>query len=186
VAVTAACSSEPTSVPETVPGRPEVAGVPPDTGALGLAPVDGVPLFVLVNVGDVTDTAARRRLDAVGARPTSAAVRVARLVGGADTLLTAGRALAFDVNPTRRLVFAGIGSRVNPTGTISWFGELRGGRFGQTNLVYSAASGVGHITGGLSVLPPDGATYSYSVQPLGGGYHVIVYVDYTKFPPGEG
>jgi hypothetical protein len=78
---------------------------------------------------------------------------------------------------TRRLLFVGVRRTVNARGTVSWMGALRGGRPGTLQLVL----GAGDVVASIQVLPPDGA--SYSVHPLGGGYHAITHIDPGKYPP---
>jgi hypothetical protein len=167
----AACAGEPTVA------APIASALPPDTGSLGLVAVAGAPLLVLVDEATVADTLARLRLAIARAQPTSVAVRVARLADGADTLLAVGRAVAFDVSPTRRLVFVGARRERMASGAVSWLGELQGGHAGQVQLVYSSVG----LTASIHVLPPGGVTYG--VQPLGGGLHAVTYVDPSRFMP---
>lgn len=65
---------------------------------------------------------------------------------------------------------------LNPTGSISWGGILRGGRDGQATVVLTPSG----LTANLYVLSPNGA--SYSIRPLGSGYHAIIYADPSRWP----
>ena len=170
--VAAACAGEPTAAT-----RPPVSTLPPDTGSLGLLAVEGAPLLVLVDDAALTDSLARLRLASQRDQPTSVTVRVARLVDGADTLLVAGRAVAFQVSPTRRLVFLGARRERAASGAVFWTGQLQGGRAGQADLVFTPGS----VNASLFILPPGGAIYA--VQPLGGGFHAVTYVDPSRFLP---
>lgn len=165
-----ACQREPTAN-----ASPAFAALAPDTTAI-TATVAGVPLFALIDEAAITDSDARARLSAIRSEQTAAAVRVARLAPGADTLLAVGRPVAFDVNAHRRLVFVGTRRGQTHSGMVSWEGALQGGRFGQVNVVLSPAG----ITAGMQVLPPDGAVYS--IRPISGALHAIVYVDQRRLP----
>ena len=143
--------------------------------------VDGVTLFAFVGEDAVIDSVERWRLANIRAEPTTRSVQLARLVARPDTLFTNGRAVAFDVTPSRRLVFVGaVPSFSNPSAP-GWTGELQGGGVGSVILVHTSLG----ITGTLQVPGRDGALYK--IMPLGAsGLHLIVDFDWTKLPQGEG
>ena len=138
----------------------------------------GAALFELVPDAAVTDAVERERLERLRAQPWTVAVHVARLAAGPDTLLVPGRAVAFDVNPSARLVF--VGERRTPndlTRSTSWHGTVAGGA-GDAVVVFSAYG----VTGSMYATAP--ASVSVAVQPLGpSGLHAVVQVDGSRFPP---
>lgn len=171
LALLASCGSGPTGVTS----QPGSLTAPPDT--TGTRAVSGAPLFVLVDSTSVTTPDVRDRLARLRALPWAVSVQIARLAAAPDTLLTIGRAVAFDVAPGQRLVFAGDALARNATGSTSWRGVLQGGKFGDVHVVYGDSG----VTATLRVLPPNGAVYT--VQPLGSGLHAITQVDESRVPP---
>ncbi|MBC8088207.1 MAG: hypothetical protein H7Z40_13145 [Phycisphaerae bacterium] len=151
----------------------------PDTGNLGLPILAGLQALTIVDDSVVKDSAlmvwlARRRSE-----PTSAAVRVGRMEAGLDSLLTVGRALAFDVSPTRRLVFVGERVMQYPTYT-SWRGVLQGGLYGEANLHNNG----GRLSGDILVAGGPTRMYSrHAIQSFGPDFHLITYIDWRKFLP---
>lgn len=171
LALLAACGGGPTGV-ISPPGA--LTATPDTTGARA---VSGAPLFVLVDSTTVALSDVRERLARLRALPWAASVQVARLAAAPDTLLTIGRAVAFDVAPGQRLVFAGNARARNPEGSTSWRGVLQGGKFGDVHVVYGDSG----VTATLRILPPNGTVYT--VQPIGTGLHAILQVDESRVPP---
>lgn len=172
-AFAAACSDSPTQFTELQP-------LPPDTGNLGLAHVAGFQAFTLVPDSTIQDSALKAYLVRRRAEPTTAAARVIRFADGIDSVLALGKALAFDVSPTRRLVFVVDEVSSLSNGYIRWKGKLQGGLPGGVSGDMTLGVTDGKITSGsVSVGVP---WTEYSIRSLGNGLHLLVYVDYRKYP----
>lgn len=150
----------------------------PDTGNLGLLPVNGFQVFTLVDDSVVKDSALKAMLARRRAEPTVASARVIRLAEGIDSMIAVGRTLAFDVSPTRRLVFL-LTDVTRTTFYTAWRGTLQGGLYGDISIVSTSGTGIGRAN--ITVSAPR--YFMHSIEQLGGGLYVVVYVDYRKFPP---
>ena len=156
----------------------KLSPLPLDTGSLGLAPVAGFKAFTLLDDSVVHDSAAKQFLARRRAEPTTSTARVIRFADGIDSMLAIGNAIAFDVNPTRRLVYViDQVSRLN-TGYTTWSGKLQGGLSGGMTL---GTNGAGIANGSAEVIGPS--VFQYAISSLGNGLHVIVYVDYRRYLP---
>ena len=156
----------------------ELSPLPLDTGSLGLAPVAGFKAFTLLDDSVVHDSSVKLFLARRRAEPTTSTARVIRFADGTDSVLAIGKAIAFDVNPTRRLVFVIDQVSRLSTGYTSWSGSLQGGLPGGMTL---GTNGTGIANGSAQVNGPS--HFEYSISSLGNGLHVIVYVDYRRFLP---
>jgi hypothetical protein len=126
----------------------------------------------------VLDTAQERRVNLARAQATSARVDVARLAADPQALLQPGKQVVLSVSATRSFAVTGVRLEENLQ-AHSYFGRTAAEN-GEVTLVLTSAG----ITGGLQTSPVDGSTWSvYEFHPIGGGLHVVVCVDPTKFGP---
>ena len=139
----------------------------------------GAALLELVPDDAVTDPVERERLAGLRAIRWTVAVHVARLAADPLTVLVAGQPVAFDVNPSARLVFVGERRTPNPvTRSTSWFGRLASPAPGHAHVVVTALG----VTASLATSAPT--PISVGIQPLGpSGLHAVVQVDPSRFPP---
>jgi len=158
----------------TAPAEPARTTLLPTTVRM----TGGAPLLELVPDAAVTDPTERARLADLRAAPWTVSAHVARLVADPDTLLVEGRAVAFDVNPSARLVFVGERRTASAaTHSTSWHAALAGGT-GDAIVVFTALG----VTGSLHAHGPP--YLSVGIQPLGpSGLHAIVQLDNGRFPP---
>ena len=172
VSLVSACGDS-TSPAPTRTAVPLVA----DTFALALSPVSAPTLLAIVNESRITDSSSLRVLASTRRQLWSNMVRTTLLADGADSMLTVGRSVAFEVNAWRRLVFVGTHRSVSSSGTVSWSGAMQGGIPGTISLTWSAGYGV---SGNIVVLADH--SYQYWVTSLGNGWHAITYVDPSRIP----
>ena len=167
------CAGLPT---ELEPLAPAVCREPPLALAAMPLPSAG-PLFTLVE-SPVLDAGQERLLGVIRARPTTARVHVARLAGGAGSLLQAGREITFPVSPERS--FTAVGRQVTRRAPddVSWSGRITG-EHGEVTLVLTARG----VTGSLHSMPPGGGSTLYAFEPIGGGLQAVVCADPGRLPP---
>ncbi|MBC8089786.1 MAG: hypothetical protein H7Z40_21190 [Phycisphaerae bacterium] len=168
VAVASACDS-------TQINR-QLVPLPPDTGNMGLLSVPGHSAITLVDDSVITDPAQIARLNSRRADSRVVAARVARIAADLEANLVLNNNLAFDVSPTRRLVFTLTRTDELVHGHISWRGQLQGGIGGTLSLVKTATT----IVGGVSVYSRPAAYYQF--EQLGAGFLLVLYVDMRNMP----
>lgn len=164
----AACASDGVS-PEP---RPAVCREP----ALAELSADVPALWTDAGDAPLTDGQAGF-LAQVRAEPWAARVHLARLADGADALLRSAERVAMPVAAGKGFVAVPREVTVRGPADLSWWGNVEGVP-GGTHLVLTG-SGVG---GSLQVMPVQGPSVTYVIQPLGGGLHAVTCVDASLVP----
>jgi hypothetical protein len=145
----------------------------PETAAAVAPMADS--LLVIVS-SPALDTAQTRRLNQARSERTAGRVEVARLSPAAQQLVQPGREFVVSVSATRSFAITDV--RLVPN-TSSYTARVNGNA-GEASFM---PTGEG-IMGGLHSLPGGGAVSTqYAIHPIGGGLHVVVCVDPSKFPP---
>lgn len=172
VAGSTACDGSPARTNPLV----ELSPLPPDTGNLGLLPVSGSSAITLVDDSVIKDPVLIARIAKRRAESRTVVARVARVADDLNSNLALGSNIAFDVSPSRRLVYSIDRFSEQMKGYPVWQGRLQGGLYGELTLVKSADG----ITAGIRVFGPPYA--SYQLEPLSTQYVLIIYVDTRNMP----
>jgi hypothetical protein len=118
-----------------------------------------------------------RSLEALKARPTSAAVHVMRLADTPAALLEQGKALTLNVSPGKSVVVVGKQVQQRSRSGISWAGPLQGEN-GWATLILTDKGITGTLRSGT---PQSGFTF-YRFEPIGDDLQAVVRVDASQFP----
>lgn len=149
----------------------------PATSPAAAPGIQAYALFTLLDDTPILTPGQVTQLAYVHALPSTARVVLARVAGGADSLLQVGRAIAVPVSPTLSYVVMGQQADRRASGETFWTGSIPGQNGGSVILL-----GTMGLNGDLRSYPTGGRPVSYSFIPLGGGLEAIVCMDPSLIP----